>query len=132
MCQSDGKTAREKGNAPEEAFKDSACLCYAHRIAGNLRAVRPSRRDGTAFEKALQLDDARKAGTHEEVLRHDPQSLERDPALLRAPYTNTILEGMNSIIQNIKRRARGFRNDEYFKTMIYLGCGKLNLNIQIP
>lgn len=42
-------------------------------------------------------------------------------------YTNAILEGMNSIIQNIKRRARGFRNDEYFKTMIYLGCGKLNL-----
>ena len=48
------------------------------------------------------------------------------------PYTNAILEGMNSIIQNIKRRARGLRNDEYFKTMIYLGCGKLNLNIQIP
>ena len=44
-------------------------------------------------------------------------------------YTNAILEGMNSIIQNIKRRARGFRNDEYFKTMIYLGCGKLDLNI---
>ena len=36
---------------------------------------------------------------------------------------------MNSIIQNIKRRARGFRNDDYFKTMIYLGCGKLNLKI---
>ena len=48
------------------------------------------------------------------------------------PYTNAILEGANGIIQNIKRRARGFRNDEYFKTMIYLGCGKLNLNIQIP
>ena len=44
-------------------------------------------------------------------------------------YTNAILEGMNSIIQNIKCRARGFRNDEYFKTMIYLGCGKLDLNI---
>ena len=45
-------------------------------------------------------------------------------------YTNAILEGMNSIIQNIKRRARGFRNDEYFKTMIYLGCGKLDLDIK--
>ena len=45
-------------------------------------------------------------------------------------YTNAILEGMNSIIQNIKRRARGFRNDEYFKTMIYLGCGKLDLNVK--
>jgi transposase len=42
-------------------------------------------------------------------------------------YTNAILEGMNSIIQNIKRRARGFKNDEYFKTMIYLVCGKLDL-----
>lgn len=42
-------------------------------------------------------------------------------------YTNAILEGMNSIIQNIKRRAIGFRNDDYFKIMIYLGCGKLNL-----
>ncbi len=43
-------------------------------------------------------------------------------------YTNAILEGMNSIIQNIKRRARGFKNDEYFKTMIYLVCGKLDLS----
>ena len=43
--------------------------------------------------------------------------------------TNAILEGMNSIIQNIKRRARGFRNIEYFKTMIYLVCGKLNLHL---
>ena len=46
-------------------------------------------------------------------------------------YTNAILEGMNSIIQNIKRRARGFRDDEYFKTMIYLGCGKLDLSMDI-
>ncbi len=45
----------------------------------------------------------------------------------RFRYTNAILEGMNSIIQNIKTRARGFRNDEYFKTLIYLVCGKLNL-----
>ena len=41
-------------------------------------------------------------------------------------YTNAILEGMNSIIQNIKRRARGFRTIEYFETMIYLVCGKLD------
>ena len=48
------------------------------------------------------------------------------------PYTNAIPEGLNSLIQNIKRRARGFRNDEYFKTMIYLGCGKLNFDISFP
>lgn len=42
-------------------------------------------------------------------------------------FTNALMEGLNSIIQNVKRRARGFRNDEYFKTMIFLSCGKLNL-----
>ncbi len=48
------------------------------------------------------------------------------------PYTNAIPEGLNSLIQNIKRRARGFRNDEYFKTMIYLGCGKLKFDSSFP
>lgn len=43
-------------------------------------------------------------------------------------YTNAILEGMNNIIQNIKCRARGFKNDDYFKTMIYLVCGKLDID----
>ncbi len=41
--------------------------------------------------------------------------------------TNAILEGMNSVIRNIKRRARGFKNLEYFKLMIYLNCGGLNI-----
>ena len=41
--------------------------------------------------------------------------------------TNAILEGVNSIIQNIKRRARGFSNFDYFKTMIYLVCGGLDI-----
>ncbi|MDN5973373.1 ISL3 family transposase [Bifidobacterium crudilactis] len=43
------------------------------------------------------------------------------------PYTNAILEGLNSIIQNIKRRARGLRNMDYFATMIYLNCSNLDL-----
>ena len=46
-------------------------------------------------------------------------------------FTNAILEGMNSIIQNVKRRARGFRNTEYFKTMIYLNCSDLDIETVI-
>lgn len=46
-------------------------------------------------------------------------------------FTNAILEGMNSIIQNVKRRARGFRNTEYFKTMIYLNCSDLDIDAVI-
>ena len=41
--------------------------------------------------------------------------------------TNAIMEGMNSVIQSAKRAARGFRNVEYFKTVIYLKLGKLPL-----
>ena len=45
--------------------------------------------------------------------------------------TNGILEGMNSVIQSVKRAARGYRNFEYFSTMIYLKLGKLPLVEQI-
>lgn len=47
----------------------------------------------------------------------------------RFKYTNAILEGLNSIIQNVKRRARGFRNDRYFSTLIFLTCGKPSIGL---
>ena len=47
-------------------------------------------------------------------------------------YTNATLEGLNSIIQTAKCRARGFRNDEYFKTIIYLIAGKIDLDAVCP
>ena len=47
-------------------------------------------------------------------------------------YTNAVLEGVNSVIQNVKRRARGFRNMDYFATIIYLTCGKLDLKPSPP
>ena len=34
--------------------------------------------------------------------------------------TNAVLEGTNSMIQNIKSRARGYKDSEDFKAMIYL------------
>ena len=40
--------------------------------------------------------------------------------------TNAILEGFNSVISIIKNRARGFRNMENFKNMIYFCLGQLD------
>ncbi len=48
-------------------------------------------------------------------------------AYFEHPYTNAVLEGADSVIQNVKRRARGFRNMDHSATMIYLTCGKLDL-----
>lgn len=53
-------------------------------------------------------------------------------AYFEHPYTNAVLEGVNSVLQNVKRRARGFRNMDYFATIIYLTCGKLDLKPSPP
>lgn len=42
--------------------------------------------------------------------------------------TNALAEGINSMIQSAKRRARGFRRFEGYTCMIYLVVGKLNLS----
>lgn len=43
-------------------------------------------------------------------------------------YTNAMTEGLNSKIQEIKYRARGYRNRENFRLAILFHCGKLNMN----
>jgi hypothetical protein len=37
------------------------------------------------------------------------------------------MEGINNMFQMVKRRARGYRNDENFIMMIYFVGSKLNL-----
>ena len=44
--------------------------------------------------------------------------------------SNAVLEGLNSVIQSIKRAARGFRNLSYFETMIFLRLGRLDFSAQ--
>ena len=42
---------------------------------------------------------------------------------------NGILEGINSLIQATKRKARGYRNVKNMITIIYLTCGKLRIDL---
>ena len=44
----------------------------------------------------------------------------------RSNINNGILEGLNSIVQAAKAKARGFRTFKHLKIMIYLATGKLN------
>ena len=43
--------------------------------------------------------------------------------------TSGVMEGINSRIQEIKRRARGFRNIDNFISMIYLETSNLDFNL---
>lgn len=61
------------------------------------------------------------------------KTLEKNRAEVLAYFdhgrTNSILEGLNSVIQSVKRAARGYRNFENFKAMIFLHLGRLSLGI---
>jgi transposase len=57
------------------------------------------------------------------IQRHLPNLL----TYLRHHLTNAGLEAVNSVIQSVKRTARGFRNREHFKIAIYFHCGGLDL-----
>jgi transposase len=47
----------------------------------------------------------------------------------KSRINNGILEGINSLVQAAKARARGYRTNEYLITMVYLLTGKLRFNL---
>jgi transposase len=50
-------------------------------------------------------------------------------AYFKNRVTNAVCEGINSVIQAAKRKARGFKTFEGFKVIIYLVAGKLELDL---
>lgn len=53
-------------------------------------------------------------------------------AYLQTRITNGAAEALNGIIQTVKRKSRGFRSFEYFRTMIYLVASKLTFDLPQP
>lgn len=109
---------------------------------------------GRAFQMVQQLDDlyfCRQRAEAESVMnkltswmmhsRLKPmkaaaRSLRRNKEEILAYFvhrsSNAFAEGMNSLIQTAKRKARGFRTFHGFRTMIFLAVGKLQLSYPKP
>jgi transposase len=79
-----------------------------------------------SWMRRCRLEPMKKAA--ETLKRHKDNIL----AYFKDHLTNAISEGINSIIQVAKRKARGFRTIEGFKAMIYLVAGKLDLDVPHP
>ena len=105
-----------------------------------------------AYERALKFDHfyELEADSAEEYLRRwiddvrdsDLEPLHEFADTLEAHWegvlrwhlsriNNGLLEGLNSLIQSAKRRARGYRSTRNYKAMIYLVAGKLNAGPQL-
>lgn len=61
------------------------------------------------------------------VARMFKRHLKNILTFVRHRITTAAVEGLNSKIQEVKKRAYGFRNREHFKTAIYFHCGGLDL-----
>jgi transposase len=57
---------------------------------------------------------------------------ERILNFFKSRLTNAVCEGINSMVQAAKRKARGYNTVEGFAAMIYLVVGKLQLTVPPP
>ena len=111
-------------------------------------------RTGRAFRIVQQFDDFYACGSFEEAagklkaltswMMHSRLEPMKDVArslrekageileYFNCRLTNAFAEGMNSLIQAAKRRARGFRTYQGYRTMIFLVVGKLKLSCPSP
>ena len=64
----------------------------------------------------------------ETLMRHRDKII----AYFKNRLTNAICEGINSMTQAAKRKARGFHTFEGYSAMIYLVAGKLELAVPKP
>ena len=107
----------------------------AYRIVAGLDdfyASRTVEEADTAFQslyswmRRCRLKPMKKAA--ETLMRHKSKIL----AYFKNRLTNAICEGINSMIQAAKRKARGFHTFEGYAIMIYLVAGKLQLAVPNP
>ncbi|MGL5174147.1 MAG: ISL3 family transposase, partial [Olsenella sp.] len=102
------------------------------RACAMTEAVRGAYECPTRDEAAAELDRALSWMMHSNVpeMRVAARSIraEREgvPDYFSARATNAFLEGVNSVIQSVRRAARGSGNVEYLKTEIFLRLGRLD------
>lgn len=128
-------------NLTERQAEKRASLASEHlltaRACAMVEAVRAVYSCATREEAAAELDRAISWIMHSNVpeMKKAARSIrdEREGVLnwFSARSSNGFLEGMNSIIQSLKRASRGFRNVGYFTTMIFLRLGRLDFSAQM-
>lgn len=128
-------------NLTERQAAKRASLASEHlltaRACAMVEAVRAVYSCATREEASAELDRALSWIMHSNVplMKVAARTIrdEREGVLnwFSVRATNGFLEGMNSIIQSLKRASRGFRNVGHFTTMIFLRLGRLDFSAQL-
>ena len=95
------------------------------------RSATPKEADGAfkrlySWMRRCRLEPMKEAALS--LMRHKDKIL----AYFADRLTNAICEGINSLVQAAKRKARGYRTLQGYIAMIYLIAGKLKLEVPNP
>ena len=94
------------------------------------RRLRPPRRRGRALPAGMVRGAKRSACTRSSTSPTWSRSTgSASPAGSTRRITNGLLEGLNSLVQAAKRRARGYRSTRNYIAMIYLTVGRLDIHV---
>lgn len=117
----------------DEALARNANLAEAYRLKETFRdlyrqtdwkAGRGFLKAWVTMARASKLEPMRKAA---DTIQNHWQGILR---WFSSGLNNGIMEGLNSLIQAAKRKARGYRNHQTFRTIAYLIAGKLDLRVE--
>lgn len=124
------RQTEDQRKAVENMSKKYPKTGRAYRMVQSIDYVYESTTEQEASERLKSLISWMKRSRLEPMKRVARTLKERSNNILayfRGKRTNAIAEGLNSMIQAAKRKARGFKTYEGFVAMIYLVAGKLQL-----
>jgi len=127
----ESRQTEEQAKQISELSKKYPKTGRAYRMVQCLDEVYKSRDYFEAREKMNKLINWLKRSRLEPMKKVGETFKQRKKEILSyflSRITNAIAEGINSMIQAAKRKARGFRTIEGFTAMIYLVVGKFKLN----
>jgi transposase len=118
-----------------EVFQRNAALAEAYRLKETFRDLyrQPDLPAAKGFLKAWLATAM--ASSLKPMVKAAKTIHNRAKGILRwyaSRLTNAALEGLNSLLQAAKRKARGYRLHRTFITMAYLIAGKLDLRAPAP
>jgi transposase len=113
----------------------NAALAEAYRMKETFRDLyhQPDLNSAKGFLKGWVTMAAQ--STLKPVVKAAKTILNRADGILRwytSHLTNAVMEGLNSLLQAAKRKARGYKLHGTFITMAYLIAGKLDLRVAFP
>jgi transposase len=116
----------------EDIMTRNAALAEAYRLKETFRDFyqQPDLESATGFLKAWVT--MAEQSTIKPMVRAAKTLRNRGKGILRwftSHLTNAVMEGLNSLLQAAKRKARGYRLHKTFITMAYLIAGKLDLGL---